>query len=303
MTAGDNTFIWKHQPVLAREITSLIAHGGALKNGVFADGTLGLGGHAKALLSLLGGESLVLGFDKDENALKMARQNVNDARLKTFHKSYLEIPSVLRREGLAGVDGALFDLGLSSYQLDDAARGFSFLRDGPLDMRFDGGARQSAKDIVNKESVEKLEEIFRDYGGEYKARQIAFAIFEARRESEIRTTLQLAHIIESVSPRFGKIHPATKVFQALRIAVNGELDCVRGLPQVISQILLKSGARAAVLTFHSDEDRIIKQGFKALAQSGVFALVNKKVIEPSYEEVKANPRARSAKLRLIERVK
>lgn len=300
---ADNIPLWKHEPVLAREITLLLTREGALKDGVFADGTLGLGGHAKALLWLLGAGSLILGFDKDENAIKMARQNVNDARLRTFHKSYLEIPAVLRQEGFEGVEGALFDLGLSSYQLEDAARGFSFLRDGPLDMRFNGGSGLSAKDIINKESVEKLEEIFRVYGGEYKARQIAFAIFEARRKSEIETTLQLARIIESVSPRFGKIHPATKVFQALRIAVNGELDCVRGLPQVISQILLKSGARAAVLTFHSDEDRIIKQGFKALAQSGFFALVNKKVIEPSYAEVKSNPRARSAKLRVIERVK
>jgi 16S rRNA (cytosine1402-N4)-methyltransferase len=288
---------WTHAPVLARETAGLLISN---PEGVYLDGTLGLGGHGKILMSALGPRGRIIGLDKDASALAMARQNIGDGRLMAFHASYLDAPLIMKRLGISGFDGALFDLGLSSYQLDDAGRGFSFLRDGPLDMRFDNCAGQSAADIVNGWPADRLEEIFLKYGEERNAPAIALAICAARRACRIESTAALARVIESVCPRSGKTHPATKTFQALRIAVNGELDAVRALPALLGEIILPAG-RAAALTFHSTEDRIVKYGFKGLVEGGGWRLVNKKVIEPSREEIKANPRARSAKLRVIER--
>lgn len=288
-----------HIPILAEEITELLVRDA---NGIYLDGTLGLGGHSGHIIKRLGAGGKVIGLDKDAEAIKMARENVNDERLKTFNLSYTEAPKALALAGESGVDGALFDLGLSSYQLDDAQRGFSFLRQGPLDMRFDGRGELRAYDIVNKYSADKLTDIFENYGEERQASKIALAICMARRESPIETTTALAALIEKTVGRGGKIHPATRVFQALRIAVNDELACVKAAPYVAKDIL-KVGGRAAFLTFHSTEDRIIKQAFKEIVSSGDYKLVNKKVIEPSWEEIKKNPRARSAKLRVMERVK
>ena len=288
-----------HIPILAEEITELLVRDA---NGVYLDGTLGLGGHSGHIIKRLGAGGKVIGLDKDAEAIKMARENVNDERLKTFNLSYTEAPKALALAGESGVDGALFDLGLSSYQLDDAQRGFSFLRQGPLDMRFDGRGELRAYDIVNKYSADKLTDIFENYWEERQASKIALAICMSRRESPIETTTALAALIEKTVGRGGKIHPATRVFQALRIAVNDELACVKAAPYVAKDIL-KVGGRAAFLTFHSTEDRIIKQAFKEIVSSGDYKLVNKKVIEPSWEEIKKNPRARSAKLRVMERVK
>ncbi|MDR1123429.1 MAG: 16S rRNA (cytosine(1402)-N(4))-methyltransferase RsmH [Elusimicrobiota bacterium] len=288
---------WTHAPVLARETMRLLI---ANPDGIYLDGTLGLGGHGKILMSTLGPQGRLIGLDKDAAALAMARQNIGDARLQAFQASYLDAPRIMKQLGINGFDGALFDLGLSSYQLDDAERGFSFLRDGPLDMRFDNSAGPGAADIVNGWPADRLEEILLEYGEERNAPAIALAICTARRAGRIESTTALARVIESVCPRAGRIHPATKTFQALRIAVNDELNTVRALPSMLKGIILPKG-RAAVLTFHSTEDRIIKYGFKALAESGGWRLVNKKVIEPAWEEIKANPRARSAKLRVIER--
>lgn len=291
--------VFKHIPILAAEITDILI---TCKDGVYLDGTLGLGGHSGYFIGRLSPKGRVIGLDKDAQALKMAEANVNDPRLKTFNLSYTEAVSALKAENLPGVNGALFDLGLSSYQLDDASRGFSFLNDGPLDMRFDQSKGVGAKEIVNTFAADKLSNIFAVYGEERNAEKIALAVCAARREAPVETTAALAKIIERAVPRFGKTHPATKVFQALRIAVNGELDCVKAAPAMLKNILLPGG-RAAFLTFHSTEDRIIKFAFKELAAGGDFKLVNKKVIEPSWAEIKANPRARSAKLRVIERIK
>lgn len=290
---------WTHIPILAKEAAELL-----LKDaeGVYLDATLGLGGHAKYFLNLLGTKAQMLGFDKDSKAIEMAVANISDSRLKPFNLSYLDAAEALSELNLAGVNGALFDLGLSSYQLDDASRGFSFLREGPLDMRFDNTKGINAADIVNKWPADKFEDILLKYGDEHSAHKIAMAVFEARREAPLTTTTQLAKVIEKVIPRFGKIHPATKTFQALRIAVNDELNAVESAPKLLESIILPGG-RAAFLTFHSTEDRIIKYGLKALVETGNWRLVNKKVIEPDWAEVKQNPRARSAKLRVIERVK
>jgi 16S rRNA (cytosine1402-N4)-methyltransferase len=290
---------WKHIPILAQRVAELLVTGG---EGVYLDGTLGLGGHTLALLGALGAGAKIIGLDKDLNAVKIARENVADARLSAFQASYLEAPAILKELSIPAVDGALFDLGLSSYQLDDASRGFSFMREGPLDMRFDNTKGESAADIVNNWPAEKIAVALEKCGGERAANKIALAIYEARRAGPISTTTGLAKIVENVLPRFGKTHPATKTFQALRIVVNDELGSVERLPGLLVDII-KPGGRAAFLTFHSTEDRIIKQGLKSLVSSAAWRLVNKKIIEPSYREVKQNPRARSAKLRVIERLK
>ena len=290
---------WQHIPILAPEIAQLLL---TQPNGVYMDGTLGLGGHTKLFLSQLGPQAKILGFDKDEQALAMAVEKVADARLVPVHASYTQAPLVLQQQAIAGVDGALFDLGLSSYQLDNPARGFSLLRDGPLDMRFDLSARLTAETIVNEWGLADLERIITDFGEDRHAHAIAMAIMAARRQGRIDTTGKLKQIVETVLPARGKIHPATQTFQALRIAVNDELSCVAQMTEILPHIL-KVGARAAVLTFHSLEDRLVKNHFKTLVAAGDWKLVNKHVIVPSYEEIRHNSRARSAKLRVIERVK
>ncbi len=289
---------WTHIPVLASQAADLLLTN---PNGVYVDGTLGLGGHAKYFLSRLGSSARLFGFDKDEEALAMARQNVQDARLTAVHASYTQAPQVLKDAGINGADGALFDLGLSSYQLDNPQRGFSLLRDGPLDMRFDLSAPLTAATIVNEWGLADLERILTEFGEERNAHAIAMAIMAARRQGKIETTFQLKKIVESVVHGRGKIHPATQTFQALRIAVNDELGCVRTVLEVLQDIVKPSG-RAGIITFHSLEDRMVKNRFKELASGGAWRLVNKHVVAPEYEEVRQNPRSRSAKLRVIERV-
>jgi len=289
---------WKHIPIMAPEIADFLLQ---KPEGVYVDGTLGLGGHTRYFLSRLGPQARIFGFDKDEEALQMAQENVADARLTAVHASYTQAADVLHQHGIDGADGALFDLGLSSYQLDNPARGFSIMNNGPLDMRFDLSASLTAADIVNTWPLTELERILRDYGEERRYNQLALAIMRARKQSPFKTTEDLKKVVESVCPRRGKIHPATQTFQALRIACNEELSCVE---QVISSLpaLLRVGGRAAVLTFHSLEDRLVKVHFKQLAQSGNWKLVTKHALPPSYNEVRNNSRARSAKLRVIERV-
>lgn len=289
---------WTHIPILAPEIADLLLQN---PDGVYLDGTLGLGGHTKFFLQRLSPKARIFGFDRDEEALSMARQRVSDERLTAVHASYTQAAKTLQKEGINGVDGALFDLGLSSYQLDNPLRGFSLLRDGPLDMRFDLSAELTAEKIVNEWGLADLERIFTDYGEDRNAHHIAMAIMAKRREEKIDTTFKLKNIVETVVRGRGKIHPATQIFQALRIAVNDELGAVEN---VISSLphLIKNGGRAAVLTFHSLEDRLVKKYFKDLAAGGEWKLVNKHVIVPSYQEVRANSRSRSAKLRVIERI-
>ncbi len=290
---------WKHIPILAKEIASVLL---TQPNGVYMDGTLGLGGHSKLFLSRLGPQARFFGFDKDEQALQMAKRNIADARLTAVHASYTQAREVLDQYGVKDVNGALFDLGLSSYQLDNPARGFSLLRDGPLDMRFDLDASLTAETIVNEWGLTELERILTEYGEESHAHAIAMAIMASRRQERITTTGQLKKLVESVVHGRGKIHPATQTFQALRIAVNEELKCVDQMTSLLPQVI-GVGGRAAVLTFHSLEDRLVKLRFKELVVGGQWQLVNKHVIVPSYEEIRQNSRARSAKLRVIEKIK
>ncbi len=289
---------WTHIPILAPQIADLILTD---PDGIYADGTLGLGGHTALFLSRLSPKARVLGFDKDAQALQMAKERVNDPRLITFNESYTCLPRELEKLQIPGVKGALFDLGLSSYQLDNPARGFSIINNGPLDMRFDLSSPLSAQVIVNTWGLDDLTRILTDYGEERKASQIALAILNARRNAPINTTEDLKQIVERVYGFRGKTHPATQTFQALRIAVNDELGSVEALLAALPKIIA-TGGRAAVLTFHSLEDRLVKNRFKELAAQGGWKLVNKKVIVPSYQEICQNRRARSAKLRVIERV-
>lgn len=289
---------WTHIPVLAKEAAELLLR---KPDGVYVDGTLGLGGHAAYFLSLLGPQARLFGFDKDGEALAMARTRVNDSRLTAVHASYTQAPQVLREAGLDGADGVLFDLGLSSYQLDNPARGFSLLRDGPLDMRFDLSAPLTAAQIINEWPLAELERILNEYGEEKNAHAVAMAVMAARRQGKIETTFQLKNIVESTARGRGKIHPATQTFQALRIAVNDELGCVQSALGALQE-LVRVGGRAGIITFHSLEDRLVKNRFKELAAGGEWKLVNKHVLAPQYEEVRANPRSRSAKLRVIERL-
>ncbi len=289
---------WIHIPIMAVQIADMLLTN---PNGVYVDGTLGLGGHTKFFLSRLGAQARILGFDKDEEALRMAVERVNDPRLSAFHASYTQAPQELEKLGLPGADGALFDLGLSSYQLDNPARGFSIVHEGPLDMRFDRQNPLSAEVIVNTWTMDELVRILTEYGEERRAVQIAQAIMQARRQGRIGTTQQLAKIVEGVyGGKRGKTHPATQTFQALRIACNQELETVENVLASLEKIV-KPGGRAAVLTFHSLEDRLVKNRFKELSKTGGWILVNKHALAPQYEEIRQNRRARSAKLRVIER--
>ena len=290
---------WVHIPIMAAEIADFLLTN---SDGIYMDGTLGLGGHTRYFLSKLSTHARIFGFDRDTHALQMALERTADARLTACHASYVQAPEVLARYGVCAVDGAVFDLGLSSYQLDDASRGFSLIADGPLDMRFDTSAAVSAADIVNTWGLDDLARIFTDYGEERRAMQAAHALLTARRTAPITTTFQLKQTLEpALGPQRGRIHPATRIFQALRIACNQELAHVEQIAPVLQRIL-KPGARAAVLTFHSLEDRLIKNSFKALCAAVNFKLVNKHALSPSFDEVRQNRRARSAKLRVIERV-
>ena len=290
---------WTNIHIMASEIAGLLLTN---PDGIYLDGTLGLGGHARYFLSQLSPKARIYGLDRDEKALAMATERTADERLIPVYASYIAAPQVLAAHGITQVDGALFDLGLSSYQLDDPSRGFSILADGPLDMRFDTAAPVSAADIVNTWGLMDLARIFMDYGEEHRAQQAAHAILTARRQARIETTAQLKQILEPVlGPQRGRIHPATQIFQALRIACNGELEAVAQIPAVLEHIL-KPGGRAAVLTFHSLEDRLIKNAFKQRCAQGGWKLVNKHTLLPSRQEVLQNRRARSAKLRVIERL-
>jgi 16S rRNA (cytosine1402-N4)-methyltransferase len=301
-----------HQPVLYHEII----HALQPKNeGQYVDGTLGAGGHAKGILEACAPDGRLLGLDVDPQALALARENLAPygERVRLIRASYDFLTEILREIGWEAVDGILLDLGLSSMQLDTAERGFSFQQNAPLDMRFDPASPTNAADLVNKLPQDELADLIYRYGDERASRRIAQAIVKAR---PLQTTLQLAAVIESVLPRRGRVHPATRTFQALRMAVNQELERVENvLPQAVAA--LRSGGRLAIISFHSLEDRIVKEYFRAeskdlvnppyeqiyeVEKKATLKEINRKVIIPGEAEIKANPRARSAKLRVVEKL-
>ena len=291
-----------HEPVLTSEVLRLLEPS---RGGLFVDCTVGLGGHARALLEA--GASRVLGLDRDPDALSAARESLAAYadRVELVHADYRTLDAVLDARGIRVVDGALADLGVSSLQLDTDARGFSFRRDGPLDMRMDRTTGPTAADLVNGAPEADLADAIWRYGEERFSRRIARRIVEARAREPIASTGALAGIVRRAVPVRGyqRIDPATRTFQALRIWVNRELD---GLDEFLRTAVgrLRAGARLVVITFHSLEDRIVKHTLRALA-AGPGALVTvltRRPVVPDEAEVERNPRARSAKLRSAERL-
>ncbi len=304
-----------HLPVLYKEIIHALQ---PKSGGFYVDGTLGAGGHARGILEACTPDGQLLGLDVDPHALALSRETLapyaESGRAHLVQASYNTITKQLAALQWDSVDGIVLDLGASSMQFDNAERGFSFMQDGPLDMRFGSDAFQSAEDIVNTFDERDIANLIFRYGEDRDSRKIARAIVDNR---PLHTTRELAAVIEKASPRRGdRMHPATQTFQALRIAVNEELASVESvLPQAVS--VLRSGGRCAVISFHSLEDRIVKDFFREQSKDlinapyekifeverrAVVKLISKKPLVPSDEETKDNPRARSAKLRVVEKI-
>ena len=272
------------------------------RGGLFVDCTLGLGGHTRALLDA--GASQVVGVDRDRDALALAREALAEFgdRVVFVHGDYRELPRLLDERGIGAVDGAVADLGVSSLQLDGSGRGFSFQRDEALDMRMDASQGPTAADLIGRVDEHELADLIYAYGEERRSRAVARAIVAARRTAPIETTGQLAAIVRRVVGRSGRIDPATRTFQAIRVWVNEELTGLETFLRAAGA-RLRVGARFAVVTFHSLEDRPVKHTFRAMATEGeTFRLVTKKSVVPAEDETRRNPRARSARLRAIERV-
>ena len=307
-----------HLPVMPRECIE----GLAIKpDGIYLDGTTGGGGHSLLIAERLGESGRLIAFDKDEEALEAAKSKLRDhlGKVTFVHDDFASACGRLDELGIEALDGVLLDLGVSSYQIDNAERGFSYIKDAPLDMRMDRGQDLDAYKVVNGYPREKLESIFRDYGEERLARRIAAKIEERRAEAPIATTLELAELVAGCYPpgtRYKYGNPAKRVFQAIRIEVNGELDRLSESVTALAR-RLRRGGRMAVITFHSLEDRIVKNAFRELSLSCTcppdfpvcvcgkvkeVELVNAKPITASPEELKANPRAESAKLRIVKRI-
>jgi 16S rRNA (cytosine1402-N4)-methyltransferase len=288
-----------HVPVMTDEVVAALH---PERGGLFVDCTVGLGGHARALLAA--GATRLLGIDRDPAALALASAALAEwgGRVELVHGDYRDAPRFLDARGIEAIDGAVADLGVSSMQLDGEGRGFSFQRDEALDMRMDTSQGPTAADLIGDVDERDLADVIFRYGEERRSRAVARAIVAARRDGPIRTTAQLASIVRRVVGRSGRIDPATRTFQAVRIWVNAELE---GLDVFLRAVCarLRTGARFAVVTFHSLEDRPVKHTFRALAAEGeAFRLLTKKSQVPGDEEIRSNPRARSARLRAIERV-
>jgi 16S rRNA (cytosine1402-N4)-methyltransferase len=305
-----------HTPVLLKEVvTQLQPRSGSL----YVDCTVGGGGHAREILRACGPDGQLIGLDWDEEAIAATRARLSEfgARVQLVRANFVEMERVLMSLGVTAVNGVVFDLGVSSRQFDEPTRGFSFQREGPLDMRMNRQLGVTARDVLRTASLEELARVFRVYGEERRARAIAHEIGHARNKAPIDTTTQLARLVGRVlGPKRGATHPATRVFQSLRIYVNNELENLqRGLD--VATKYLTSGARLAIISFHSLEDRIVKQFFARMntacvcppgvpvcvcGRKRVLRVVTRKPITPTDEEIAENPRARTAKLRVAEKV-
>ena len=311
--------MYTHRPVLLDECIEAL---NIRPEGIYLDGTLGRAGHSREIARRLSGSGKLICVDRDQAALDAAQERLGEwmDRVTLVHSNFDRVSEILDELGIAGVDGMLFDLGVSSPQLDDGSRGFSYMADAPLDMRMDRSEGLTAADVVNTWSQEELRRILFQYGEERYAPLIAAAIVRRREERPIETTLELVDIIKGAMPARAlkeKQHPAKRSFQAIRIAVNDELSSVdRMLQGAVPK--LNKGGRLAVITFHSLEDRIVKTGLGEFAKGCTcppdfpvcvcgrtpdVKLVNKKPILPSPQEIEENPRARSAKLRVAEKLK
>ena len=288
-----------HKPVLIDEVVEAL---NVEPGKIYIDGTIGGGGHSAQLLK---SNARVLGIDRDEDAIlhlkKKFESEIASGQLTLVRGNFADIKRISNSNGFETVDGILLDLGVSSNQIDKSGRGFSLRREEPLDMRMDEGLVLTARDLVNNWSENDLYEIIAKYGEEINARKIAQNIIERRKIGPIETTSDLSEIISRVVPSGGKIHPATKTFQALRIIVNDEMNQLKsGLEEGFK--LLNKGARFAVISFHSLEDRAVKLFFADLERRSLAKVINKKPIIASITELRSNRRARSAKLRIIEKL-
>lgn len=283
-----------HIPVLLRPVIEFLA---PHPEGRYIDGTVGAGGHAAAILDASAPSGRVLGMDADPQALALAAAHLASYgdRIVLEHSNFSHLKDVAERQGFVPADGIVLDLGLSSMQLDDAARGFSFQSDGLLDMRFNPDDAVTAADLVNELSEKELADLIFQYGEEHASRRIARAIVRAR---PVSTAAQLAGVIENAIGRHGRVHPATRTFQALRIQVNRELEMLEEVLPQIGTVLAPQG-RAVIITFHSLEDRIVKNFFRA---SKDLRVLTKHPVRPARDEQLSNPRSRSSKLRAAERV-
>ncbi len=309
---------FKHTPIMLEECLEGL---NIKQYGIYVDGTLGGAGHSQEILKRLNENGLLVGIDKDDTALQVSGERLSKigSNFKTVKSDFKNIISVLDNLNIKVIDGVLLDLGVSSYQLDNAERGFSYRFDAPLDMRMDTTSKISAYNVVNEYSQEMLTKIFYEYGEENWSKKIAQNICLKRQEKPIETTFELVEIIKNSMPikaQFQNGHPAKRIFQAIRIEVNGELN---NLDTVLKDIAkrLNKGGRIAVITFHSLEDRIVKNAFKDLSEGCICPkyfpvctcnhkqvgfVVNKKAIVPSLKEQQENSRSQSAKLRIFEKI-
>ncbi len=288
-----------HEPVMSGEILDYLK---PVRDGIYVDATFGMGGHTLALLKAYPDIRRVIAIDWDESSILRAKEFIHpfSEKIHLYNGNFTELPVFLEQEGINKVDGIILDLGISSYHFEESGRGFSFKRDEPLDMRINSSGRNNAYDIVNFLNEDKLEEIIRLYGEESWSKKIAKVIVEKRREHKIQTSKELADLIFKIIPRkfhSQHIHPATKTFQALRIAVNSELDNINHALAIYPDYL-NDNARICVISFHSLEDRIVKDRFRS---DDRLKIITKKPLTPSQEEIQINPRARSAKLRVAEK--
>lgn len=304
---------FNHKSVLLYEAVDGLA---IKENGIYVDGTMGGAGHSSEIVKRIGKDGLLIGIDRDEEAICVAKERLKDyPNVKYVHDNHDNIQNILENLGIDGVDGILLDLGVSSYQLDERNRGFSYMGEAELDMRMDRSQKLTAKEVVNTYSEENLAKIFWEYGEEKFSRRIAKNICEARKDKEIKTTMELVKIIEASVPRSQDGHPAKRTFQAIRIEVNDEIsplyDTVKN-----SINCLKPGGRLCIITFHSLEDRAVKNAYvdcagKCTCPPGLpycvcgaksyGKIITRKPILPSEEEMKENSRSKSAKLRIFER--
>lgn len=292
-----------HDPVLMQEVLS----GLSIRPGItYVDCTLGRAGHSSAVARVLGPEGLLIGLDADPRNLVFAKDRLADApcRVRLFHANFAELDDVLKAVGITQVDAILADLGLSTNQLFDPEYGLSFAQPMPLDMRIDPRVARTAADLVNELREEDLANVLYQLAQERYSRRIARKIVDARRVSPIKTTDRLAELVRSAIPKRGgapeKIDPATRTFMALRMAVNREMENLESLLEQAPKALT-SGGRVGIISFHSMEDRAVKQAFRSMEQTGFLRIVTKKPLTPTDAEITANPRSRSAKLRIAER--
>lgn len=305
LTLGDGEIMREsvhHIPVMLQEVKTLL---NLKPNALVVDGTVGLGGHAREILKGIGPGGRLIGIDRDKESLNIAQENLKEfsSQCELIQEDFRHLDKILEGRHIDEVDGILLDLGISSFQLENPQRGFSFQEEGPLDMRMDQESYISAYDLINSLSEHEIASILKEFGEEHWHNRIAHYVVEQRAQAPISSTQELRDVVFRAIPvrfREHRIHPATRTFQAIRIAVNRELEALEAvLDQAFS--ILKRGGRLAVISFHSLEDRIVKHKFRQWAGERTVEVLTKKPLRPTAEEMQNNPRSRSARLRVMER--